>query len=260
MSEKLVLYTKEGSIATVVMNSPKTMNALEEGLVEGLIESLGQAADDPQVGAVILTGVGKAFCAGGDLRAIGKGFTVSAAYDYIKHFHKFVKLLYELPKPVITAVNGHAAGAGFCIALLGDIVVASENAKFSTAFVKVGAVPDLGGLYVLPRLVGLQKAKELVFTGRTVGAEEAVAIGLATKSTSAGDFEKEVRKLAEELAAGPRITHKLAKALLNTSLGLSMDQLLEMEAQAQALCFQTEDSKNAIASFFKKEAPVFHGK
>jgi 2-(1,2-epoxy-1,2-dihydrophenyl)acetyl-CoA isomerase len=260
MSDELVVYTKENGVAKVVMNSPKTMNALVEGLVEGLISSLTKAEQDQEVGAVILTGTGKAFCAGGDLKAIGEGFETSGGYDYIKNFHKLVKLLYNLPKPVIAAVNGHAAGAGFCIALLADIILASENAKFAMSFAKVGVIPDLGGLYTLPRLVGLQKAKELVFTGRTVDAIEAEKIGIANRVIAADALDGEANKLATELAAGPRITQKFSKAVMNASLGLTMDQLLEQEALAQEICFQTEDHKNAVASFFKKEAPVFKGK
>jgi 2-(1,2-epoxy-1,2-dihydrophenyl)acetyl-CoA isomerase len=260
MNEKFVLYSKIGNVAKIVMNSPQSMNALVSGLVEGLLSNLMKAEEDPDVGTVILTGIGKAFCAGGDLKEIGQGFSALDGYAYIKNFHRLVRMLYHFPKPLITAINGHAAGAGFCIALLGDLVIASEYAKFATAFVKVGAVPDLGGMYILPRLVGPIKAKELVLTGRMVEAAEAVQIGLANKVIPADQFDAEVLKLAKELAAGPRVAHKLAKAVLNASLGITFDELLEMEAQAQAICFQTEDNKNAIAAFFRKEVPVFQGK
>lgn len=161
-------------------------------------------AADPAVGAVILTGAEKAFCAGGDLKKLNEGFpTAEAGYDYMKSFREMVTTFLNMPKPTIAAVNGFAVGAGFCIAMQADLILASDKAKFGMAFANVGLIPDLAGLYTLPRLVGLQRAKELVFTGRTIGAEEAGAMGIVNRVVPHEQLLDEAQKLARRLADGP---------------------------------------------------------
>lgn len=256
---KIELTQKEG-VATIRLNSPETMNALEAALFGELQGATDRVAKDDSVGAVILTGSGRAFCAGGDLKRFAQGFSADEGYLYMKAFAPWVKAFAEMPKPTIAAVGGYAVGAGFCVALHADIVLASCDAKFGMAFANVGLIPDLGGLFALPRLIGLNRAKELVFTGRTVGAEEARAMGFVNAVFEAGQLEDEAQALAKKLADGPRVAHRMAKKLLGASANLTLDELLEEEALAQAQCIQTEDHKNAVAAFFKKEKPVFRGK
>lgn len=182
MSYHSLILTKADGVAVIQMNNPKAMNALEDELSAELLSAYKDVAADPAVGAVILTGAEKAFCAGGDLKKLNEGFpTAEAGYDYMKSFREMVTTFLNMPKPTIAAVNGFAVGAGFCIAMQADLILASDKAKFGMAFANVGLIPDLAGLYTLPRLVGLQRAKELVFTGRTIGAEEAGAMGIVNR-------------------------------------------------------------------------------
>ena len=242
-----------------MLNSPRTMNALEDVLFAELQEATSDVAADDAIGAVIITGSGCAFCAGGDLNRFAKGFSPEEGYSYMKAFAPWVKAFAGMPKPTIAAVNGYAVGAGFCIAMQADIIIASREAKFGMAFANVGLIPDLGGLYVLPRLAGLQKAKELVFTGQNISAEEARNIGIVNSVVEADLLEAESYKLARQLADGPRAAHRMAKLLINNSPNMTLDQLLEQEALIQSQCIQTDDHKNAVKSFFKKEKPVFRG-
>ena len=227
------------------MNNPKAMNALEDELSAELLSAYQDVAADPDIGAVILTGAERAFCAGGDLKKLSKGFpTAEAGYDYMKSFRAMVTTFMNMPKPTIAAVNGFAVGAGFCIAMQADLILASDKAKFGMAFANVGLIPDLAGMYTLPRLVGLQRAKELIFTGRTIGAEEA----------------SEAKKLAKQLADGPRVALRMAKNVINDSINMTLEQLLDLEPHAQAICFQSEDHKIGVDAFFKKEKPIFKGR
>ncbi len=252
--------TKKSGVAIIRLNSPKTMNALDDVLFAELQDATSDIAADDAIGAVILTGSGRAFCAGGDLNRFAEGFTPEEGYIYMKAFGPWVKEFAGMPKPTIAAVNGYAVGAGFCIAMQADMIIASCDAKFGMAFAGVGLIPDLGGLYVLPRLVGLQKAKELVFTGRNISAEEAKEIGIVNRVVTSDALEAESFELAKQIADGPRVAHRMAKLLINSSVNMTLDQLLEQEPLVQAQCIQTEDHKHAVHAFFKKEKPVFKGR
>ncbi|MDD4160632.1 MAG: enoyl-CoA hydratase [Synergistaceae bacterium] len=257
--KKLELIKKSG-VAVITMKSPESMNALEIILFEELCDATSDVEGDDSVKAVILTGTGRAFCAGGDLKRFSEGFKPNEGYLYMKKFAPWVRQFAGMCKPTIAAVNGYAVGAGFCMALHADIILASEDAKFGMAFVNVGLIPDLGGLYVLPRLVGFQKAKELVFTGRNISAAEAMEIGIVNRVTPADKLLEESFGLAKKIAEGPSFAHRMAKSLINASPAMTLDQLLEQEALFQAQCIQTEDHKNAAEAFLRKEKPVFKGK
>lgn len=260
MAYETLIYEKEDGVAIIQLNRPETMNALESKMVEELFEVTNNISKDIDVGAVILTGTSKAFCAGGDLRRMVEGFTPVEGQEYCRTIHPWVKAFANLEKPVIAAVNGFAVGAGFCIALFCDIILAAEQAKFGQAFVNVGLVPDLAGMYYLPRLVSLQIAKELVFTGKNIDAHEAHRLGIVNEVFSSEELMTEAKKLAHKLASGPRIALGQAKKILNISTNLNLESLLELEAYAQGLCFQTEDHKEAAAAFIQKRKPVFKGK
>jgi 2-(1,2-epoxy-1,2-dihydrophenyl)acetyl-CoA isomerase len=257
--EKLIVTKKDG-VGLIRMNSSKNMNALEERLVEELSAVINDMQSDKNIGAVVLTGVDRAFCAGGDLGKLANGFSPDEGYTYMKEFAALVKCLADIQKPLIAAVNGFAIGAGFCIAMLADIIIASEKAKFGMAFVNVGLIPDLAGTYTLPRLIGVHRAKELIFSGRVIDAEEALSMGIVNRVVAERELDDIARETAAGFASGPRIAIKLAKLLLNASGNMTMDQLLEIESAAQAQCFQSEDHKIALKAFFAKEKPVFVGK
>ena len=256
-----IILTKADGVAVIQMNNPKAMNALEDELSAELLSAYKDVAADPAVGAVILTGAEKAFCAGGDLKKLNEGFpTAEAGYDYMKSFREMVTTFLNMPKPTIAAVNGFAVGAGFCIAMQADLILASDKAKFGMAFANVGLIPDLAGLYTLPRLVGLQRAKELVFTGRTIGAEEAGAMGIVNRVVPHEQRLDEAQKLARRLADGPRVALRMAKNVMNDSINMTLEQLLDLEPHAQSICFQSEDHKIGVQAFFRKEKPVFKGR
>ena len=261
MSYHSLILTKADGVAVIQMNNPKAMNALEDELSAELLSAYKDVAADPAVGAVILTGAEKAFCAGGDLKKLNEGFpTAEAGYDYMKSFREMVTTFLNMPKPTIAAVNGFAVGAGFCIAMQADLILASDKAKFGMAFANVGLIPDLAGLYTLPRLVGLQRAKELVFTGRTIGAEEAGAMGIVNRVVPHEQLLDEAQKLARRLADGPRVALRMAKNVMNDSINMTLEQLLDLEPHAQSICFQSEDHKIGVQAFFRKEKPVSKGR
>ena len=261
MAYNSIVLTKEDGVAVIQMNNPKAMNALEDELSAELLSAYQDVAADPEIGAVILTGAEKAFCAGGDLKKLSQGFpSAEAGYDYMKSFRAMVTTFMNMPKPTIAAVNGYAVGAGFCIAMQADLILASDKAKFGMAFANVGLIPDLAGMYTLPRLVGLQRAKELVFTGRNIGAEEAKDMGIVNQVVPHDSLMDEAKKLAKRLADGPRVALRMAKNVMNDSINMTLEQLLDLEPHAQAICFQSQDHKIGVDAFFKKEKPVFVGK
>ena len=237
MAYNSIILTKEEGVALIQMNNPKAMNALEDELSAELLSAYQDVAADPDIGAVILTGAERAFCAGGDLKKLSKGFpTAEAGYDYMKSFRAMVTTFMNMPKPTIAAVNGFAVGAGFCIAMQADLILASDKAKFGMAFANVGLIPDLAGMYTLPRLVGLQ---------RVVPHDELLS---------------EAKKLAKQLADGPRVALRMAKNVINDSINMTLEQLLDLEPHAQSICFQSEDHKIGVDAFFKKEKPIFKGR
>lgn len=260
MEFQYIRYCAQDGVALIQLNMPEKMNALEEPLFQELARATNCAAEDAAVGCVVLTGSGKAFCAGGDVKRFSQGFTLQEGKEYVKHFYPFARSLIHMEKPTISAVNGFALGAGFCLALMCDIVYASEKAKFGMAFRNVGLVPDLAGMYMLPRLIGLSKAKELAFTGRNIGAAEGERLGIVSKVYPQDSFLEDVMAVAHDIAAGPGFALKESKAILNQSLQLSLEELLSMESYAQGMCFQSEDSKEGALAFAEKRKPVFTGK
>jgi 2-(1,2-epoxy-1,2-dihydrophenyl)acetyl-CoA isomerase len=218
------------------------------------------ARDDAEVRAVVLTGSGGFFCAGGDLKAMSAGFSpVESRARMLKTDRSIIAALFELEKPVIGMVNGMAIGIGCDLALATDIIIASETSKFAANFVRMGLIPDVGSLFLMPRVIGLHKAKELIFTGDSIDALEAQKIGLINKVVPEADLEETVMSLARRLAKGAH-SIGLAKALLHRALTTDLDGAIELQALGQSLCFQTEDHKEAVRAFFEKRAPQFKGK
>ncbi len=260
MSYEDIIYEVSERIATVTLNRPDAMNATTDNLYSELQDLIPKIAADTGVSCVILTGAGRGFCAGADLKAAKPGLTPlqrRARHRWI--LRDVLEPLYKLEKPVIAAVNGAAAGAGANIALSCDFIIASEKATFLQAFAKVGLVPDLGGLFFLARAVGINKAKELCFTARKVDAAEALAIGIANKVVPHDDLMAEARIIAKQIVAGSPTAMAMTKRLLNMSQSASIEQMLEFEGYAQTLAYLTPEYHEGIAAFREKRAPDFAG-
>ncbi|GAA6189808.1 enoyl-CoA hydratase-related protein [Litorivita sp. NS0012-18] len=256
--------TREGGVVTLTMTEPASRNALSEAMRAGFAEALSALSQDADMRALIVTGSGGVFCAGGDLKrmlANHKAGLVSGSEDILprmNHLHGWLKQLRDLPVPVIVAVDGPAYGAGLGLALTGDIILASDRASFNASFCKVGAVPDGNLFHTLPRMVGLQRAREMFYTGRTVAAEEAQRIGICMEVTTPEALLPRARDLARMMCDASPVAFALTKSISGRALDLDSDALLQLEAQAQAVCLTSAYHKDAIGRFTRKEAPRFN--
>jgi 2-(1,2-epoxy-1,2-dihydrophenyl)acetyl-CoA isomerase len=259
----VLLEAKHEGIATLVMNRPDRLNALNTELAVALNEALGRIAKDESVGVVVISGTGRAFCAGGDLAAIGKGRQsreTEGLEPVLRAGMQMVLKMRTMPQPVIAAVNGAAAGAGMNVALAADIRIAGEEATFGQNFAKVGLYPDYGGTYFLPQLVGPAKAAELFYTGEMIDAKTALSLGIVNHLVPAAQLEAEVKTLALKIAHGPSLAIRAVKKALFASEEKELMQALENEVREQIRCFMSEDCSEGIRAFFEKRPPKFQGK
>lgn len=258
MAEFINSDTKQG-LTRITLNRPDKFNSFNRQMAIELQQSLDKAANDKSVRAILLTGSGKAFCAGQDLaEAIdpnGPGIVKIVEETY----NATIKRLRLIEKPIVCAVNGIAAGAGANIALACDIVIAAKSAGFIQAFSKIGLIPDSGGTYILPRLIGYQKAAALMFTGEKVSAEDAEKMGMIYKWTDDEKLEEESTKMALQLAQMPTVGIGLTKRLLNESMHNSLFVQLNREGALQAEAAQSFDHKEGVNAFLEKRAPLFKG-
>ena len=257
MEEAVVLYEKIGQIAKITLNRPKALNAMNGELVSMLASRLDDAAKDTDVRIIILTGNGKGFCAGGDLAYLKQLTNVIEARTFIVEVGALVKQIQSITKPIIAMVNGVAAGAGFNLALACDIVFAADTARFAQSFVKVGLVPDCGGMYLLPKIVGMHKAKELMFTADLIGAAKADELGLLNRVIESDKLESETLAFAEKLLLSAPIALGMVKQTLNGMEDMTLENWLVHEADMQTLCMQTKDHQEGISAFLEKRAPEF---
>ena len=264
MTYKCLLYEVKDGVATLTLNRPERLNALGDTLREDLHDAVTAAAADPDVRVIIITGAGKGFCAGGDVKAMNEGKERGAARPLMERVapgrDRTVLALRDAPKPVIAAVNGAAAGAGMNLALACDIRIASTAAKFAQAFVKRGLHPDWGGTYFLPRVVGTAKACELIFTGDVIDAEQALRLGIVSAVHPPETLMAAAHTLARKIADGPPIAIRLAKRAIYHSLECDLRQALEFETYAQNICFETDDAREGISAFVEKRPPAFRGR
>lgn len=259
MAEQAVLYSTADGVATVTLNRPDVLNALSGELMEQMAQAVQQASTDPAVRAVVVTGAGRAFSAGADL-ASSSGGTGDPGATLRKRYHPVIEGLRGMPKPVITAVNGVAAGAGMSIALAGDIVLAAQSASFLQAFSKIGLVPDAGSTYFLPRYAGEMRARALAILADRISAADAHAYGLVWKVHPDDALLAEAGKLAQHLAKMPTRAYALIKQALNGSLDRTLGEQLEVEATLQSEAGRTEDFREGVAAFLAKRAPNFQGR
>jgi 2-(1,2-epoxy-1,2-dihydrophenyl)acetyl-CoA isomerase len=263
MEYKCLIYEVEENIATLTMNRPERLNALGDTLRTDLHEAITTASGDPNVRAIILTGAGRGFCSGGDVKAMNEAKQRQASspmMDKIAPSRDLTVLaMRDAPKPIIAAINGPAAGAGMNIALGCDIRIASSTARFGETFVKRGLHVDWGGTYFLPRIVGMAKACELIFTGDIIDAEEALALGMVSQVVEPEALMDTVRALARRIAAGPPIAIRLAKRALYHNQECDLRAALEYETYAQNICRETEDASEGIRAFVEKRLPNFKG-
>jgi 2-(1,2-epoxy-1,2-dihydrophenyl)acetyl-CoA isomerase len=254
-----ILFSIQHGIASITLNRPDKFNSFDKEMAMAMQEALDVCAGDEQIRCVLITGNGKAFCAGQDLAEATStefaGFTAVVS----KHYNPIIRKMRNLPKPIVVAVNGVAAGAGANIALAGDIVVAHENASFIQAFSKIGLVPDSGGTFILPRLIGMQRASALMMLGDKVSAAEALQMGMLYKVYNDADYATSVASLVQQVAAMPTQGLVLTKQLLNQSVQHNLAEQLQAECDVQTLAGNTKDYAEGVASFLEKRKPNFTG-
>jgi 2-(1,2-epoxy-1,2-dihydrophenyl)acetyl-CoA isomerase len=267
-TEQLLCEIEDG-VATITLNRPEKRNALSSELTPALRETLLAVEHDPAVRCVIVTGAGNAFCSGGDVSGMGGNApgaadparTVDDAIRRLKHGQETLTLrLFELAKPTIAVLPGPAAGAGFSIALACDLRIAAESAFVTTAFGNIGASGDYGGSWLLTRLVGTSRAKELYFTGRRVSAQEGLALGIFNELVPDSLLRERSQALAMQIAAGPPIAIRFMKENLTRALDLDLRGCLAMEADRMIRSMRTDDHREAVRAFMEKRTPVFEGR
>jgi enoyl-CoA hydratase/carnithine racemase len=261
LSPKSFLYEAREGVGYITLNRPERLNALTFEVYRELTDTFAALRSETDVRAVVLTGAGRAFCSGGDVHdIIGPLFErdTQGLLEFTRMTCELVRNIRALPKPVIASLNGTTAGAGACIALASDIRIASPAAKIAFLFVRVGlSGADMGAAYLLPRIVGLAKATEMLYTGDFVSAEEAEKMGLYNRVVAADELADVTRELAERLAAGPSFALMMTKEMLNREMDVSLDTALEWEAQARATCMQHPDYREAYEAFVEKREPIF---
>ena len=257
-SFETVLTAFDGGVLTITLNRPDVLNAINEQLTTELGEALRAAERSEEVRCVVLTGAGRGFCSGQDLRDRAAG-----DFSYREHlratYNPVILQLRTLEKPVLAAVNGVAAGAGCSLALAADLRIASERASFIELFARVGLVPDSGSTWFLPRLVGVGKAFEMTYTTDPVDAQEALRIGLVNRVVPHEELMSKTKELAARLAAGPTKAYGLTKRAIHSALGASLEQALEYEAHLQEIAGRTADHREGVTAFIEKRLPTYTG-
>ncbi len=264
MTQDLLEKIEDG-VAVLTLNRPDRLNAMSRPMLDALLEALPRLAESADVGVVVLTGAGRGFCAGGDVKAMAEGqelggTTLEEKAQALRSRMETSRWLHEMPKPTIAMVRGAAAGAGLSLAMACDLRVASDNARFATAFARVGYSGDFGGSYYLTRLVGTAKARELYFTADVLDAAQAQALGLVNRVVPDARLEEETMTLARRLARGPRVAYRYMKRNMNAAESGTLKELLDLEAWHHTRTGMTEDHREAAKAFVEKREPVFRGR
>jgi len=258
MDYKEILCTEKEGIFRIVLNRPESLNSLSNSIIDELLNALNYAVGSKDIRVIVLAGAGKAFSAGGDLETIKNSDALSLR-DYVEKIGGIIKLITSMEKPVIAEVSGVAVGSGCNLAIAADIVIAGEKARFGQGFLPLAFVNDGGGTYLMPRLIGLRKAQEIILTSKMLNAEEAEKIGLISKVVKVEELEDAVMETARQLAASASRALGFTKLLLNRSSALDLNETLAYEAYIQGICKQTNDHKEGLDAFANKRSPNFSG-
>jgi 2-(1,2-epoxy-1,2-dihydrophenyl)acetyl-CoA isomerase len=264
MSTDLLEQVKDG-VAVLTLNRPDRLNAMSRPMLDALLEALPRLAEDPAVGVVVLTGAGRGFCAGGDVKAMAEGNelggqTMEERAQALRSRMETSRWLHEMPKPTIAMMRGPAAGAGLSLAMACDLRIASDTVKLGTAFARVGYSGDFGGSYYLTQLVGTAKARELYFTADLLDAQQALGLGLVNRVVADARLEEETMALASRLARGPRVAYRYMKRNMNAAETASLNDMLDLEAWNHTRTGMTEDHREAARAFVEKREPQFKGR
>lgn len=263
MSDELIKVTEDSGIVTITLNRPDRLNAFVGHMRRDLAEALEEAGSDPNVRVVVITGEGRAFCAGGDVQFMAEMVERNDTEEFSRILgaaRRVVLGIRQMTKPVIASIGGPASGAGFNLALACDLRIASTDATFSQSFVKLGFHPDWGGTYFLPRMVSSNIACELFFLGDIIPAPEALRLGLVNRVVAPEDLESETRKLAERLRDGPAVSIAAAKHAVYAGEHETLEKMLQYETEAQMRCFESEDGHEGVRAFLEKRPPQFTGR
>jgi 2-(1,2-epoxy-1,2-dihydrophenyl)acetyl-CoA isomerase len=264
MSTDLLEQVKDG-VAVLTLNRPDRLNAMSRPMLDALLEALPRLAEDPAVGVVVLTGAGRGFCAGGDVKAMAEGNELGGQSmedraQALRSRMETSRWLHEMPKPTIAMMRGPAAGAGLSLAMACDMRIASDTVKLGTAFARVGYSGDFGGSYYLTQLVGTAKARELYFTADLLDAQQALGLGLVNRVVADARLEEETMALASRLARGPRVAFRYMKRNMNAAESASLKDMLDLEAWNHTRTGMTEDHREAARAFVEKREPQFKGR
>ena len=265
MSTTLIDLQVQAAVATITLNRPDKRNAMSDAMRTEFIAALEQVAADKAIKALVLTGAGKGFCAGGDISGMERRMNAPAGEVAFNGWHRQQRvhstqaLLHTMPKPVIAAVNGAASGLGADTALACDFIIASEWASFTWSYIHRGIIPDGGGMYFLPRRVGLSRAKELIFTGRKVDVDEAMQLGIVDRKTSGSTLLGEAQAWAAELGKASATALALTKTILNQSFELSAHDVFAQGSQAQGICYTSNEHRASVMAFLAKSTPAAKG-
>jgi len=262
MTEEVIITRVSDRVGTLIFNRPDKLNALSMELISRSIDTLGNWGRDPDIGCIVVTGVGRAFCAGGDVSTMAQDDTetLEQKIDRLRQMQELSWLLYNIPKITIAAVNGFAMGAGLGVCLACDLRLASDKARFGTAYAKVGYGGDFGTTWLLAQYAGGPKAKELFFLGDIIDAGEAHRLGLVNRIFSHESLEDEVQAIASRLAHGPLTSYRYMKANVNLAMSTDFRTLLDREAETHMRCSMTEDHKEGVRAFMEKREPRFSGR
>ncbi|PGS53472.1 enoyl-CoA hydratase/isomerase family protein [Bacillus sp. AFS041924] len=259
MGNQHLLVEVQDRILTLTLNRPESLNSFSYEMLNGITEALNQAKNNPDIKVIVLSGAGRSFSAGGDVKTMGN-VSPNAVYEHIGILNTVIKTIREIEKPVIASVHGFAAGAGFNLALACDLIIAADNSKFALSFSQVGLISDGGGSYFLPRLIGPYLAKQFFFTAEPVPAKRMYQLGVVNTVVPAENLSEETVKFANKLAAGPGKANGMMKKLIDQSFTSTLDEMLELERITQPLMVATEDHQEGVVAFKEKRKAIFTGK